>query len=187
MELQESVLFTDIAIVLGWIKNNEKHVKPFVASGVNEIRSNVKPPSEQNVADDISRGLSVPELSELDHTPQSSFGDQKARDDAPSIERECKTQTVGTIWNSIYRCWCVIECKSYSSWRRLVQITSWTLRYKNNLLRRARKLTTGLQEKEELEPLSPNEIQKSAEFWIKEYQKSLKDRMKRNEFFERRF
>ena len=43
MELQESVLFTDIAIVLGWIKNNGRHVKPFVASGVNEIRSNVKP------------------------------------------------------------------------------------------------------------------------------------------------
>ena len=59
-------------------------MKPFVASGFNEIRSNVKPahwrhiPSEQNVADDISRGLSVPEWSELGHTPQSSFGDQKA-------------------------------------------------------------------------------------------------------------
>ena len=157
MELQESALFTDIAIVLGWIKNNGRHVKPFVASGVNEIRSNVEPAhwrqilSEQNVANDISRGLSVPELSDFDYTPQSSFGDHKAngqmedaRDDAAAIEREWKTQTVGMIWNSIYRSWCVIECKNYSSWTRLVRITAWIQRYKNKLLRRARRLPTGL-------------------------------------------
>ena len=109
------------------------------------------------------------------------------RDDAAAIEHECQTQTVGMIWISIYRSSCVIECKNYSSWRKVVRITAWILRYKNNLLRRARKLTTGLWEKEELERLSPNEIQKSAEFWVKECQKDLKDRMKRNDFFERRF
>ena len=147
MELQESVLFTDIAIVLGWIKNNGRHVKPFVASGVNEIRSNVEPahwrhiPSEQNVANNIARGLSVPELSDLGYTPQSSLWPM---DDAAAIEREWKTQTVRMIWNSIYRSWCVTECKNYSSWRRLVRITAWIQRYKNKLLRKARRLPTGL-------------------------------------------
>ena len=112
MKLPESHLFTDSAIVLAWIKNNGKRVKPFVASKVNEIRSNVKPvqwrhiPSEQNVADDISRGLSVPELSERwSHAPEFLWRPKRewpmedAQADAAAIQRECKTQTVGMISN----------------------------------------------------------------------------------------
>ena len=83
MELQESVLFTDIAIVLGWIKNNGKYVKPFVSNAVNEIRSNVKAaqwthiPSEKNVTDDMSRGLSVPSCPSLFTHPRVLLATKK--------------------------------------------------------------------------------------------------------------
>ena len=83
MELQESVLFTDVAIVLGWIKNNGKYVKPFVSSAVNEIRSNVKAaqwrhiPSEKNVTDDMSRGLSVPSCPSLVTHPRVLLATKK--------------------------------------------------------------------------------------------------------------
>ena len=83
MELQESVLFTDIAIALGWIKNNGKYVKLFVSSAVNEIRSNVKAaqwrhiPSEKNVTDDMSRGLSVPSCPSLVTHPRVLLATKK--------------------------------------------------------------------------------------------------------------
>ena len=67
--LQKSILFTDSTITLAWIRSKGKRLKPFVSSRVGEIQSNIQPvqwrhiPTEHNIVDDVSRGLSVAELS----------------------------------------------------------------------------------------------------------------------------
>ena len=136
IELQESILFTDSAIVLAWIKNNGKRLKPFVASRVGEIRSNVKPvqwkhiPTEQNPADDVSRGLSVPDLSgrwltgpEFLQQPIEEWPKEDSKPDATEVERECiKKKTVGMVTTEAVELKNVIECKDYSSWKRLLRV-----------------------------------------------------------------
>ena len=68
-QFEETFLFTDSAIVLAWIHSTARRYKPFVSSRVGEIQSNSDPaqwkhiPGEQNVADDVSRGIAVTELS----------------------------------------------------------------------------------------------------------------------------
>ncbi|XP_068742081.1 uncharacterized protein [Montipora capricornis] len=65
----ESVKFlTDSTITLAWIQCASRSFKPFVSSRVGEIQSKSDPsqwkhiPSEENVADDLSRGLRVQQL-----------------------------------------------------------------------------------------------------------------------------
>jgi hypothetical protein len=65
MQFKEIILFTDITITLAWIRSKGRRFKPFVSSRVGEIQSNVQPcqwrhiSSEENVADDVSRGNNV--------------------------------------------------------------------------------------------------------------------------------
>ena len=59
---------TDSTITLAWIQCASRSFKPFVSSRVGEIQSKSDPsqwkhiPSEENVADDLSRGLRVQQL-----------------------------------------------------------------------------------------------------------------------------
>ena len=61
--------FTDSTITLAWIQSPSRNFKPFVLSRIGEIQSDTDPrqwrhiPGEDNVADDLSRGISVNELS----------------------------------------------------------------------------------------------------------------------------
>ena len=60
--------FTDSTITLAWIKSPSRAFKPFVSARIGEIQSNSTPsqwrhiPGEVNVADDLSRGISVQDL-----------------------------------------------------------------------------------------------------------------------------
>lgn len=65
----DKVMFMiDSTIVLGWIESNARGVKPFVSEKVSEIQTVTDPtqwfyvPEEHNVADDVSRGISVGQL-----------------------------------------------------------------------------------------------------------------------------
>lgn len=57
--------FTDSSITLAWIQSPSRSFKPFVSARVGEIQNNSDPsqwkhiPGEENVADDLSRGLHV--------------------------------------------------------------------------------------------------------------------------------
>ena len=144
--LQESILFTDSEIVLAWIRNQGRRLKPFVSSRVGEIQSNVQPaqwkhiPSEHNVADDVSRGISVAELSERWQNgpeflklPKESWPIENTKPDQEELEKECrKTEVVGAVTTATTTC--AIECERFSSWRRLVRVTAWVLRMKTKLL-----------------------------------------------------
>ncbi|KAJ8031913.1 hypothetical protein HOLleu_25277 [Holothuria leucospilota] len=83
----EKVMFMiDSTIVLGWIQSNAKGFKPFVSARVGEIQTVTDPsqwfyvPNEHNVADDVSRGISVEQLKgrwecgpEFLHTPEEEW------------------------------------------------------------------------------------------------------------------
>ncbi|XP_068684829.1 uncharacterized protein [Montipora foliosa] len=68
-QFKETVIFTDSAIVLAWVRGKIRRYKPFVSSRIGEIQSQTDPeqwkhiPSRHNVADDVSRGIVVTELS----------------------------------------------------------------------------------------------------------------------------
>ena len=189
--LQESILFTDSAITLAWIRSKGKRLKPFVSSRVGEIQTNVQPvqwrhiPTEHNVADDVSRGLSVAELSGRWKNgpaflllPKEEWPIESANTDQDEVERECKkTQAVGTV-TSKETATGVIDCKRFSRWGRLVRVTAWVLRMKKNLLAKI-KPTNDIAVEEE--SLTPEELEKSRIFWIKEAQKGLEVRVKANE------
>jgi hypothetical protein len=145
--LQESILFTDSTITLAWIRRKGKRLKPFVSSRVGEIQSNVQPvqwrhiPSEHNVADDVSRGLPVAELSGRWKNgpaflllPKEEWPIESTNADQDEVERECKkTQAVGTV-TSKETATGVIDCERFSRWGRLVRVTAWVLRMKRNSL-----------------------------------------------------
>ena len=68
IQFKDIKFFTDSTITLAWIQSPSRSFKPFVSSRVGEIQSNTDPnqwkhiPSEDNVADDLSRGIRVNEL-----------------------------------------------------------------------------------------------------------------------------
>ena len=70
MQFENVIFFTDSMIVLAWICSQARGFKPFVSVRVGEIQNNSDPsqwrhvPGEMNVADDVSRGILVQDLSE---------------------------------------------------------------------------------------------------------------------------
>ena len=68
MKFQAVKFFTDSTITLAWIQNPSRNFKPFVSARIGEIQNNADPsewkhfPGEENVADDISRGIYVGDL-----------------------------------------------------------------------------------------------------------------------------
>ena len=133
-ELQESILFTESAIVLAWIKNNGKRLKPFVAKSRWRESKQREPvqrkhiPNEQNPADDVSRGSSVPDLSgrrlsgpEFLKRPINEWPreDKKTNLAEVPVERESiKKKTVGIVTTEAVESRNVFECKDYSGWKR---------------------------------------------------------------------
>ena len=160
MELSKSILFTDSSIVLAWIRSTRKRLKPFVASRVGEIRSNVEPtqwrhiPTDDNVADDVSRGLSVADPSgrwlngpEFLLRPQEEWPKENAQPDQVEVEREYKkpTKTVAEVKMETSKIEKVIQCNDFSSWKRLIRVTAWVIRFKKKLLTKIRRSNEEIQ------------------------------------------
>jgi hypothetical protein len=192
IQLKESILFTDSAIVLAWIRSQGRRLKSFVASRVGEIQDNVQPvqwrhiPTVYNVADDVSRGLPVAELSgrwkngpEFLYLPKEEWPVENAKPDTKEVERECRnTQMVGAVTTSGTTATCVLDCERFSSWKRLVRVTAWVLRMKLKLLAKIRPTHESAAGGE---CLTPEELERSQTFWIKEAQKSLDAKVKAKE------
>ena len=106
---------------------------------------------------------------------------EDSKPDAAKVERECiKKKTIGMVTTEAVELKNVIECKDYSSWKRLQRVTAWVLKFKNKLMAKIRRVREENSVAEE--SLTPNELEESRKVWINEAQKCLKDRLKRNEF-----
>ena len=68
LQFADVKFFTDSTITLAWTRNLSRSFKPFMSSRVGDIQSATDPnqwnhiPSEDNVANDLSRGIHVNEL-----------------------------------------------------------------------------------------------------------------------------
>ena len=78
----------------------------------------------------------------------------------------------------------LIDCNKFSNWTPLIRVTAYTLRFIWRLRARGRKGSAEEEEalKPEDGPLSPEELKDADTHWLKESQKTLKDRLNKGEF-----
>ena len=196
-KFEKVIFFTDSNIVLSWIRSQAREFKPFVSARVAEIQSNSDPaqwrhvPGELNVADDVSRGIPAQRLTgRWKHGPEFlQLPEDEWPHEASTLnvlnEVEKERQKVQTVLLTRYPE--VIDCKKFSSWRKLVRTTAYVLRFIRNMLRlryQIKKLPETSEDQTQLNsiPLAPQELEKAERYWIKEGQKPLYDRLQKGEF-----
>ena len=196
MQFENVIFFTDSMIVLAWICSQARGFKPFVSVRVGEIQNNSDPsqwrhvPGEMNVADDVSRGILVQDLSERwkngpeflrlleEKWPQKPVSTTEDQLEGSSEHRKGKIVCAVTTPKPEE----AIDCKRFSSWRHLIRVTA-------HIRRLGRKVREKQQDNREESritttqgPLSPEELLEAEVFRIKAAQESLHDRLSRGDF-----
>ena len=192
LTFERAFLLSDSKIVLTWICNQARGFKPFVSSRVAEIQSNSNPsqwrhvPGELNVADDVSRGIPAKNLNgRWQHGPdflrlhEEEWSQESSAADQSEIDRERrKAQTICALTTRQD----AIDCKKFSTWRKLVRVTAYTLRFIRNLRVRCKKR---YEDDDSIKvnggPLSPQELEQAEVHWIKESQKSFNSHLIKGE------
>lgn len=167
--------FTDSTITLAWIQSPSRSFKPFVSSRVGEIQSNSDLsqwkhiPSEDNVADDLSRGISVDELQgrwmngpEFLHLPESRWPIKIA---SPSSNEDMERRQAHILAAAAtQKAKDAIDPSKFSSWRKLIRVTA-------RIRRLAVKIRLRKYDQDGKEgPLAPEELQQAEIYWIKQAQ-----------------
>lgn len=157
MELCTSTFWTDSTTVLKYIQNTTKRFRTYVANRVAAIHNLSKihqwryVRSEQNPADDASRGLHImpllnsnrwlngpPFLSQMD----SEWPDMpKELGHIPSCDPEVKPDVTVNAVNLNEASATTTLIEHYSSWKKLVKATAWLIKLKRLLLKRRKILT----------------------------------------------
>ena len=191
-KFDKAVYFLDSRMVLSWICSEARRFKPFVSVRVGEIQDNSDPaewrhiPGELNVADEVSRGISVKKLADrwqkgpnFLRLPESEWPQDATAADQREVEREQRAVHLVFEGNKGRL---PLDCKKFSSWKRLVRVTAYTSRFvwnlrahwRNRLANQACKLKDG--------PLSNEELQSAEKMWVKDLQTGLKNRLSKGEF-----
>lgn len=137
-----SVTFwSDSKIVLHWLVSESASLKAFVSVRVAEIQSTWDPncwrfvPTELNPADDLSRGIPLTEINgrwkngpEFLKKPEEEWPKPVCCSTEDDPERK-KAKCVGTVTNLTS----VIDPLHYSSWQKLLRVTSHVLRFLHNM------------------------------------------------------
>lgn len=189
LEFEKVYFFTDSMIVYCWIKSIPKSFKPFVSARVSEIQSKTDPkqwrhiPGEHNVADEVSRGISVRDLNkrwtkgpeflyraECEWPNETTPVDEKEEQSERRKEKFCGATTASRQEPE------AIDVNKFSNWRRLVRTTAW-------ILRLAKKIRLKRHHQEGIEgTLTVEELRKAELYWIKNAQKELISRFQKGEF-----
>ena len=189
LKFKEIVYFTDSTIVLAWIQSTSREYKQFVSSRVGEIQSISDPkqwrhiPGEVNVADDVSRGIPVRELNgrwqhgpEFLRLPQEDWPQDSAEPTENEVAKEIRkiVCTVKTTEN-------VIDSRKYSSWRKLIRITAYVLRFMKKIINKKRNKDKVRQRADNIESLTPQELELAERHWLIDAQKGLRKRIAKGE------
>ena len=149
--VSQSTFWTDSTCVLQYIRNQSKRFHIFVANRLSVIHENSAPhqwrhvSSGLNPADEVTRGLSVDEMSAsskwlngpefLKKTEEFWPGDPTIRqpellEDDPEVKREIQSHSQSS---TRHRSEEVISSllERYSSWQRLRRVVAWLLRFKS--------------------------------------------------------
>ncbi|XP_041463438.1 uncharacterized protein LOC121414350 [Lytechinus variegatus] len=190
LEIEKVVFMTDSQIVLSWVRSQRKRYKPFIAVRVAEVQSQSDPaqwryvPGSCNPADDVSRGLPTAKLGnrwlkgpDFLYTPECEWptGDGEAvLDDEAVLEVENrKVFLVSMATNQE-----VINCENFSSWRRLVRVAAYILRFVHKL----KDALNADKKDDDNQCLTPEEIQEGENMLIRGAQTTLKARLDKGEF-----
>jgi hypothetical protein len=164
--------WTDSRVTLGWMRRNPSELKTFVANRVTQIKSQILPsswfhvPGQENPADVASRGMDPAELAVFtlwSNGPEWLSSSQQQdpfphavlpEEEEEEIQKETKTVVVSTTPHVIPE---FLLLQRYSSFRRLIRVTCWILRFKSRTLHKKR--AAG--------PLTPEELQSTTTTWIK--------------------
>ena len=139
LQFTDVKFFTDSTIALAWITNSSRSFKPFVSSRVGEIQSTTDPnqwnhiPSEDNVADDLSRGIRVIELQgrwmngpKFLRLPEDQWPIQQT---PPPPEEYMERRQIHVLTAvAAQKAKAVIDPSTFSSWRKLTRVTARTRR-----------------------------------------------------------
>ena len=187
IQFKDVKFFTDSTITLAWIQGPSRSFKPFVSSRVGEIQSNSDPnqwkhiPSEDNVADDLSRGIRVNELQgrwkngpEFLYLPESQWPITTTLP-APNVDMERRQMQILTAVTAP-KASNGIDPRKFSSWRKLISVTA-------RIRRLAVKIRLKKYDQHGKEgPLTPEELQQAEIYWISQAQTTLYSRLNRGEF-----
>lgn len=187
IQFKDVKFFTDSTITLAWIQSPSRSFKPFVSSRVGEIQSNTDPnqwkhiPSEDNVADDLSRGIRIDELQgrwkngpEFLYLPESQWPITTAPP-VPNADMERRQMQILTAVTAP-KVSNAIDPRKFSSWRKLIRVTARIRRLAVKI--RLRKYDQHGKEGS----LTPEELQQAELYWINQAQTTLYSRLNRGEF-----
>ena len=186
-QFKDVKFFTDSTITLAWIQSPSRSFKPFFSSRVGEIQSNTDPnqwkhiPSEDDVADDLSRGIHIDELQggwkngpEFLYLPESQWPITTAPP-VPNADMERRQMQILTTVTAPKVSSAIDPCK-FSSWRKLIRVTTRIRRLAVKI--RLRKYDQHGKEGS----LTPEELQQAELYWINQAQTTLYSRLNRGEF-----
>ena len=187
IQFKDVKFFTDSTITLGWIQSPSRSFKPFVSSRVGEIQSDTDPnqwkhiPSEDNVAEDLSRGIRIDELQgrwknspEFLYLPESQWPITTAPP-VPNADMERRQMQILTAVTAP-KVSNAIDPRKFSSWRKLIRVTARIRRLVVKI--RLRKYDQHGKEGS----LTPEEPQQAELYWINQAQTTLYSRLNRGEF-----
>ena len=133
LQFVKTVFFLDSRIALAWICSEERRFKPFVSIRIGEIQNNSNPahwrhiPGELNVADDVSRGITVQTLAgrwqrgpDFLRRPEEEWPNDSSDPEIAEVEKEKVKVHVVYKQTKLQQ---PIDCKRFSSWRTLVRVT----------------------------------------------------------------
>jgi hypothetical protein len=173
-EFERVRYLTDSRVALAWIQGQTRNYKPFVSSRVAEIQNNSEPadwshcPTDVNVADDITKGISVEEINvrwspgpEFLQLAEEQWPTQSGVPDMKELNKERRKVTITCATNVLEP---IIDCTKFSSWKRLLRTTAYVLPFRHNV--RA-KLSPNKDFPTYESPPSPIEIQSTEEYWLK--------------------
>ena len=178
---EKVVYFVDSTIVLAWIRSQARSFKTFVSTRIGEIQSNSDPaewkhiPGEENVADDVSRGIPVQGLLQrwksgpefLKH-PEEEWPQATPTTDKREVNLERRKTPVVNAVNAKQE---VIDYTKFSSWRKLVRVTAWIQRLGRKV--RERRGTNANDEANKHGTVTSDDLSKAELYWIKHAQREL--------------
>lgn len=190
LTLHDPVCYSDSKVALYWIRGCHQEWKQFVQNRVNSIRTAIPPqqwehcPGRENPADLPSRGVSVKDLlqnplwlsgpewlhsrgglpatSDADVTPpQECWQEVRA-----SLKTEKSAHTLLTTTGGGSRIGNLIDCKKFSSFRRLLNVTSLVFKF-------IRTVRSRLQNTSEAVVADPGDDERSKIHWLRDVQLRL--------------
>ena len=167
-----TTLCTDSTRVLNWLRSESATFKTFMGVHVAEIQAAWDPkcwryvPCESNPADDLSRGISVKELStgrwingpEFLSKPKTEWPiNEKHEVSSNDSEKKKPSKAVAVITKSQP----LLNAEDFSSWEKLSRVTAYCLRFVNNVKSKTRDPSKVSQRS-----LKPEEVEGAERYWF---------------------